>query len=108
MLGEKICGISGRITVQRVLANPGGGPKIETSFQASGSILSVDIKDTGTYATFVRPEGTQYGEGQGVMVTKDGEMATWTGHGVDAMNKDGTASYRGAIYLQRCPHSCSD
>jgi hypothetical protein len=95
------------ITVQRVLANPGGGPKIETSFQASGSILSVDIKDTGTYYTFVRPDGTQYGEGQGVMVTKDGEMATWTGHGVGAMNKDGTASYRGAIYLQTMPAQLS-
>jgi hypothetical protein len=107
MLGEKIGGISGRITVQRVLANPGGGPKIETSFQASGSILSVDIKDTGTYCTFVRPDGTQYGEGQGVMVTKDGEMATWTGHGVGATNKDGTASYRGAIYLQTMPAQLS-
>jgi len=76
MLGEKIGGISGRITGQRVLPNLGGSPKMESSFQASGSILGVDIKDTGTYCTLVRPDGTQYGEGQGVMVTKDGEMAT--------------------------------
>jgi hypothetical protein len=76
---------------------------MESSFQATGSILGVDIKDTGTYSILVRPDGTQFGEGQGVMVTKEGEMATWTGHGVGAMNKDGTASYRGAIYLQTIP-----
>ena len=76
---------------------------MESSFQASGSILNVEIKDTGTYCTFVRPDSTQYGEGQGVKVTKDGKTATWTGHGVGAMNKDGTANYRGAIYLQIMP-----
>ena len=103
MLGEKIGGISGKITGQRVLPNLGGDPKMETSFQASGSILGTAIKDTGTYCTLVRPDGTQYGEGQGVMVTNDGEMATWTGHGVGVMNKDGTASYRGAIYFQTMP-----
>lgn len=107
MLGEKIGGISGRITTQRVLPNLGGAARMESSFQATGSILGVEIKDTGTYSTLVRPDGTQYGEGQGVMVTKDGEMATWTGHGVGATNKDGTASYRGAIYLQTMPASLS-
>jgi hypothetical protein len=107
MLGEKIGGISGKITAQRVLSIVGGGPKMETSFQASGSILNVEIKDTGTYCTYVRPYGTQYGEGQGVMVTKDGEMATWTGHGVGAINKDGIANYRGAIYLQTMPAQLS-
>jgi hypothetical protein len=103
MLGEKIGGISGKITSQRVLPNLGGGPKMETSFQATGSLLGTDLKDTGTYWTVVRPDGTQYGEGQGVMITKDGKMATWTGHGVGTMKKDGTATYRGAIYFQTMP-----
>src|SRR5438067_13154771 len=100
MLGEKIGGISGRITAQRVLPNLGGGPKMETSFQATGSLLGTDLKDTSTYRTVVRPDGTHYGEGQGVMMTKDGKMATWTGHGVGTMKKDGSATYRGAIYFQ--------
>ena len=46
MLGEKIGEISGKITTQRVLPNLGGYPKMETSFQASGSILGTAIKDT--------------------------------------------------------------
>src|SRR5207245_4891976 len=36
MLGERISAESGKVTAQRVLPNPGGGPKMETSFQATG------------------------------------------------------------------------
>ena len=67
MLGEKIGEISGKVTMQRVLSNLGGYPKMETSFQATGSVLGTNIKDTGTYSTIFRPDGTQYGEGQGIM-----------------------------------------
>lgn len=103
MLGEKIGEMSGRINSQRVLPNPGEVLKMETSFQANGSLLGANVKETGTYWTVVRPDGTLYGEGQGVMVGKDGKMATWTGHGVGVTKKDGTASYRGAIYYQTVP-----
>ena len=41
------------------------------------------------------------------MITKDGKTATWTGHGVGARNKDGTATYRGAIYFQTMPQKWS-
>ena len=105
MLGEKIGEISGRITMQRVLPNLGGDPKMETTFQATGSVLGTNISDTGTYRTFFRPDGTQYGQGQGIMITKDGKTATWTGHGVGVRNKDGTATYRGALYFQPCRKS---
>ena len=107
MLGEKIGEISGKITMQRVLPNLGGYPKMETSFQATGSVLGTNVNDTGTYSTIVRPDGTQYGEGQGVMMTKDGKVATWTGHGVGVRNKDGTATHRGAIYFQTMPQKWS-
>src|SRR5213592_3241737 len=103
MLGEKIGEMSGQINSQRVLSNVGGDPKMEASFQANGSLLGTNVRETGTYWTVVRPDGTLYGEGQGVMIGKDGKMATWTGHGVGVMKKDGTASYRGAIYYQTTP-----
>ena len=103
MLGEKIGEISGKITMQRVLPNLGGDPKMESSFQATGSVLGTNIKDTGTYSIIFRPAGTQYGEGQGIMITKDGKTATWTAHGVGTMKKDGTATYSGALYFQTMP-----
>ena len=103
MLGEKIGGTSGKGYFAGRTTEPGRSPKMETSFQGSGSILGVDVKETGTYWRVVRPDGTLYGEGQGVMILKDGKMATWTGHGVGTMKKDGTASYRGAVYYQTMP-----
>jgi hypothetical protein len=103
MLGEKIGEISGKITMQRVLPSLGEDPKMETSFQATGSGLGINVSDTGTYSTVLRKDGTQYGEGQGVMAIGGGEIATWTGHGVGVRNKDGTASYRGALYFQTMP-----
>jgi hypothetical protein len=103
MLSEKIGEMSGKITSQRVLSVAGGGLKMETSFQGNGALLGVNFKETGTYWTIVRPDGTHYGEGQGVMMLKDGKMATWTGHGVGVTKKDGSATYRGAIYFQTMP-----
>jgi hypothetical protein len=103
MLGEKIGETSGKINSQRVLPEAGEVLKMETSFQANGSLLGTNVRETGTYWTVVRPDGTQYGEGQGVTMGKDGKMATWTGHGVGVMKKDGSASYRGAIYYQTMP-----
>jgi len=37
------------------------------------------------------------------MMGKDGKMATWKGHGVGTVNKDGNATYRGTIYFQTMP-----
>ena len=100
MQGEKICEESGKVTSQRVLPNPGGGPKMETSFQAQGTLLGVNETDTGTYCSVVRPDGTLHGEGQGIVMGKDGDMATWIGQGVGTIKKDGSVSYRGAVYYQ--------
>jgi hypothetical protein len=103
MLGEKIGEMSGKINSQRVLSVADGGLKMESSFGATGSLLDAKVKETGTYWTVVRPDGTLYGEGQGVMILKDGKMATWTGHGVGVTKKDGGSSYRGTIYFQTMP-----
>src|SRR5262245_48869258 len=104
MLGEKIGKMSGKISSQRVLSVAHSGLKIESSFGATGSLLDTDVKQTGTYCTVIRPDGTLYGEGQGVMMLlKEGKMATWTGHGVGVSKEDGSSSYRGTLYFQTMP-----
>ena len=100
MQGDKIGEESGKVTSQRVLPNPGGGPKMEISFQATGTILGVPHSSTFTYESVVRPDGTVYGEGQGIAMGKEGEQATVVGHGVGRFNKDASVSYRGAAYYQ--------
>ena len=107
MLGEKIGEMSGKINSQRVLSVAEGGLKMETSFGATGSLLGTKVKETGTYCTVVRSDGTLYGEGQGVMILGDGKMATWTGHGVGVTKEDRRSSYRGTIYFQTMPSQWS-
>jgi len=98
MLGDKIAEASGRVTGRRVLPNPAGGAKMESSFEASGKLVNVEVNEVGTYWSVVRPDGTLYGEGQGVIMGKGGEAASWVGSGVGTFTKDGGVSYRGAVY----------
>lgn len=100
MQGEKISEQSGKVTLQRVLPNPGGPAKMEISFQANTTLLGVKAKETGTYCSVTRPDGTLYGEGQGIVMGEEGNLATWVGQGVGTIKKDGSVSYRGAVYYQ--------
>ena len=65
MQGEKIGEESGKVTSQRVLPNPNGGPKMETSFQTSITLLGAKATNRCTYWSVVRPGGTLYAEGAG-------------------------------------------
>lgn len=100
MLGERIGEDIGKVTSQRVLPTAGGAPRMETSFQAAGTIYGVATSDTGTYVATMRPDGTLYGEGQGLLMGKSGEAATWIGQGIGKTKPDGSVSYRGACYYQ--------
>jgi hypothetical protein len=100
MLGELIGEGSGKVIGQRVLPPDSQGTKMEVSFQQTGKILGVEISETGTYWSVMRQGGALYGEGQGIEMTKDGEVVTWTGNGLGRPNGRGGISYRGAIYYQ--------
>jgi hypothetical protein len=100
MLGEKIGEEKGKVTTRRVLPNPGGGPKMETNLQTEATLLGVKATNTITYSAVLRPDGTLYGEGQGIAMSKEGDVATWVGQGVGTIKKDGGASFRGAVYYQ--------
>ncbi len=97
MLGDKLGELSGQTTGMRVLPSD-GAPKMEVSFQATGRLLGVDTSEVGTYWAVLRPDGTLFGEGQGVTMGAGGEAATWKGNGVGVMKEGGAVSYRGAIY----------
>ena len=99
MLGEKIGEGSGKVISQRVLPNPGGSPKMETTFQGSGKLMGLASTETGTYSAELRPDGTLFGQGQGLVMGMQGEVASWTGQGVGLPQKDGSIKYRGAIYF---------
>jgi hypothetical protein len=101
MFTEQIGEETGQITGIRVLPDEGHGPKVEVTFQASGTMLGVHANNMGSYISVTRPDGTLFGEGQGVAMTENGEMVTWRGQGVGHFTGHGSAvSYRGAVYFQ--------
>ncbi|HEX7090100.1 MAG TPA: hypothetical protein VF192_08180 [Longimicrobiales bacterium] len=98
MLGDHLGEEHGTISGTRVLPPDGGGPKVEASFQARGTILGVEITNIGTYVTVPKPGGFLLGTGRGIATTRDGETATWIGHGVGRHANGGATSWRGSLY----------
>ncbi len=100
MLGDLIGEEKGKITGQRVLDVEGGIPKLETSFSAAGKYKGVEAIDTGTYWSTPRAGGVIYGEGQGVLMSKDGqEIATWTGQGIGRFIGPGKIRFTGSGFF---------
>jgi hypothetical protein len=98
-LGELIEDSTGKITGQRVLDVE--IPKMETSFAMEGNYRGIPCTDVGTYTSVLREGGVLYGEGQGIITTKDGQgMATWTGQGIGKFTAPGKVSFRGSIFLR--------
>jgi hypothetical protein len=82
MVGELLGEFSGKISGIRVLPTEGQQVKIEVSFRGSGKLLGMDATDLSTYCQTIRPGGVLYGEGRVLMMTKEGDIADWTGFGI--------------------------
>jgi len=97
MLGEQIGEETGKVMVRRVISVD-GGTKVEVSVQGTGKLLGIETRNTVTYCAGIRPDGSLYGEAQGLVVGKGGEQATFKAHGVGRLLDGGAVSYRGASY----------
>jgi hypothetical protein len=98
MLGELIYESKGKIMGQRVLDTE--GPKIETSFSASGTYKGNEVVEIATYWNIAKSPGLLYGEGHGILMINGGtESATWQGAGTGKITSAGKISFRGAIYF---------
>jgi hypothetical protein len=98
MLGAQIGETKGKRIVRRVLSiDP---PTAEVSFEDSGHMFGVPTTGIGTYTSVIRPDGSIYGEGQGINMTQDGEGITWQGTGVGKFGPGGAVSYRGMLFFQ--------
>ena len=75
MIGEQIGQTNGRLSGRRVLESE-GSPKVEVSFTEQGKLLGLDVQVVTTYWAIMRPDGTLYGQGQGVVMASNGEGAT--------------------------------
>ncbi|MFJ6385484.1 hypothetical protein ACIQI7_36455 [Kitasatospora sp. NPDC092039] len=99
MLGELIGEFHGQNTGRRVVAVGDGHVTIETSIRITGSYFGTAVNGFGTYDAEPRPDGTVYGEGQGVDMTADGQSVTWHGNGLGHLTENGGTSFRGALFF---------
>ena len=98
MLGELLGETTGKRTTRRMLSvDP---PNVEVSFEESGKMLGVNANGFGTYSSVVRNDGSLHGEGQGAIMTQDGDMISWKGSGVGKFKEKGALSYRGILYYR--------
>ncbi len=98
MLGDQIGESNGKRIVRRILSiEP---PTAEVSFEDTGKMLDVATTGSGTYTSTVRPDGSIYGTGQGLIITADGDQIIWTGTGLGKFGAGGSVSYRGALFYR--------
>ena len=98
MLGDLVGESKGKRIVRRILSvEP---PTAEVSFEAAGTMLGVAAKESVTYTSEVRADGSIFGDGYGLIITADGDQITWTGSGLGKFGAGGSVSYRGMIYYR--------
>jgi hypothetical protein len=97
----------GRIIGQRVLAVM-PQPQLEFSFMANASInisngSVINAINTGTSVSTLNADGTFRGEGQGILRTEGGDVATWTNQVVGNLTSEGTIISRGVGFWSTPP-----
>jgi hypothetical protein len=102
MLGNKIGEEHGKVTGQRVL--PGDEKmsfvKMEMSIETQATIYGIQGVNMGTFTAYERGPGQMYAEGQGIIMTADGDGAIWNGHGVGTMDEQGTMHLAASVAVQ--------
>ena len=97
MLGEQIAELKGKTTGQRVLDMDG---LIETSASVSGKFKGTDVTGILTFVGTPRGIGVLHALGRGIIMTKDGGMATYTGEGVGRIADGGEINWRGSVFYR--------
>jgi hypothetical protein len=77
------------------------GPKVEISFSGNGTIRgSINVSDIGTIWTIPTSSGIIYSQGQGMLTTPDGEIATYTQQAVGQITSKGKVMFQGSMFFK--------
>jgi hypothetical protein len=97
MLGALIGELKGKITGLRVLEAE--GPTMETSLSFTGRITGPPATETETIVGRPVCPGVIHSKGQGVLMSGDSDMATYTGEATGKVTSSGT-KVRGVIFFR--------
>ena len=94
MIGDKIGDTKGKTTNIRSLGVTNGVAVLESSFQDDGKIHGVDVHVIGSYTSTPRMDGTIFGEGSGIMMSREGDVVTWRAISVGRVLPTGASKWR--------------
>jgi hypothetical protein len=98
MLGEQFGELKGKITGQRVLDTE--GPAIETNVSATGNLAGSQVRVMLTYMGKSVSIGVLHGWGNGVVMSKEGDVASYTGEAIGKIDSSGTVRWRGSLFYK--------
>src|SRR5260370_35161850 len=98
-IGTLLTEEQGRLTVRRVLSVEDGTAKVETTYESAGSFHGVHYTDLGSLWSYIRPDGTLYGEWKGGLRTDGNDTAVYRGitGGTYIEKTKHSRTYRGAL-----------
>jgi hypothetical protein len=71
-------------------------PQLEYSIVENGTITGIgNVTNIQTWIDTLRTPKVTYGEGKGVMITDNGQRATWTGYDIGQLQNNGSIIYKG-------------
>ena len=73
-----------------------GEPQLEYSIVENGTVTGIEnVTNIQTWIDTLRTPKVIYGEGKGVMITDDGQRATWIGFDIGQLQNNGSIIYKG-------------
>ncbi len=63
-------------------------------------MAGVPTTGIGTYTSVITADLSIFGEGQGIMMTAEGEEILWKGSGLGKFGPGGSVSYRGMLFFK--------
>ena len=107
MLGDKIGDFEAQIIGTKVLSTD--PLRVEVTAQGTATLLGTETTEIVTYWSEMRPDGSLYGEGEGVNMTSDGQVATFKAAGIGHPTGEGMgARFRGAVYYHTTSEKLAD
>jgi hypothetical protein len=98
-IGNQFYQERGAVTTQRVI-DVNNGPIFENSYVAHGMLRgNIPVTNIGTIKVTIRPGAISFGEGQGVITNVNGDVATWTSHGLGHLSQ-GKVIVIGSVILK--------
>jgi hypothetical protein len=102
LVEEHISELKGKVVSRRVLDVE--GPTMETTVEADGTYKGTQVHEILTFVGSPVSTALFHGEGKGIIITSEGELAAYTGEGIGTIKTAGVTSWRGVIFFSTTPN----